>query len=356
MKGIAINIKNTYIAGKDDSICERTKVSIMINIAIIGFGVVGSATYDVTVRNAELIEERVGVPVKVKKILDIRDFDNHPARELFTKDFEDIMKDPEISIVVESIGGLRPALEFTKAALTGGKSVVTSNKEIVAMHGRELTDIAKQKNVSYLFEASVGGGIPMIRPIKQCLAANEIDEIFGILNGTTNYILTKMREEGKPFAEALRDAQEKGYAELNPAADIEGYDTCRKMSILSWVAFGKSIDIEKIDRKGISEITAEDIEKAKAAGCAIKLVGRAKLIGGEVRCTVAPESVPMSDPLAIVDGVYNAVVIRSNFIGDTMLYGQGAGGKATASAVMGDVIEIARNTVSHTCMNRNDRC
>jgi len=318
----------------------------MINIAIIGFGVVGSASYDVTIQNAGLIEKRVGEPIKVKKIVDIRDFDDHPARGLLTKNFEDVMNDPTISIVVESIGGLNPAYKFTKAALMGGKSVVTSNKELVATHGLELTDIAKQNKVSYLFEASVGGGIPIIRPLKQCLAANEINEVFGILNGTTNYILTTMREEGRPFAEVLKDAQEKGYAELDPTADIEGYDTSRKISILSWVAFGKLIEIEKIDRKGIGNITADDIKKARAVGCVIKLVGRAKLIDGEVVCTVAPELIPSDDPLAGVEGVYNAIVVRGDFIGDAMFYGQGAGGMATASAVMGDVIEIARNIVA----------
>ncbi|MCL2296014.1 MAG: homoserine dehydrogenase [Methanomassiliicoccaceae archaeon] len=318
----------------------------MINIAIIGFGVVGSATYDVTIQNAELIKERIGDSVKVKKIVDVRDFDNHPAPELLTKNFDDVMNDPTISIVVESIGGLRPSYEFTKKALMGGKSVVTSNKELVATHGVELTEIAKQNKVSYLFEASVGGGIPIIRPLKQCLAANEFNEIFGILNGTTNYILTQMREEGRPFAEVLKDAQQKGYAELNPSADIDGYDTCRKICILSWVAFGKGVDAEKIDRKGISEITAKDIEKAKAAGCVIKLIGRAKLIDGEVYCTVAPEAIPLDDPLAIVDNVYNAIVVRGNFVSDVMFYGQGAGGRATASAVMSDVIEIARTIVA----------
>ena len=318
----------------------------MINIAIIGFGIVGSAAYDVTIQNAGLIEKRVGDSIKVKKIVDILEFKGHPAQGLITKNFDDVMNDPTISIVIESIGGVRHAYDFTKRALMGGKSVVTSNKELVATHGQELTDIAKKNKCSYLFEASVGGGIPIIRPLKQCLAANEFDEIFGILNGTTNYILTKMREEGKPFADVLKEAQEKGYAEQNPAADIEGYDTCRKISILSWVAFGKSVDVEKIDRKGISDITAEDIKKAKAAGGAIKLIGRAKMVNGEVHCTVAPEIIPFGDPLSIVDGVYNAIVVRGNFIGDAMFYGQGAGGKATASAVIGDVIEIARNIVA----------
>ncbi|MCL2786546.1 MAG: homoserine dehydrogenase [Methanomassiliicoccaceae archaeon] len=318
----------------------------MINIAIIGFGVVGSATYELTVRNAELIGKRVGDAVKVKRILDIRDFDDHPASGLMTKKLDDIVNDKDISIVVESIGGLKPAFEFTKAVLMSGKSAITSNKELVAVHGQELEEIARQNNVSYLYEASVGGGIPIIRPLKQCLAANEFTEIIGILNGTTNYILTKMRMEGVAFADALKDAQEKGYAELNPSADVEGYDTYRKLSILSWTAFGKFIDAEKIDRKGIGDITAEDIAKAKGDGRVIKLVGRAKLVDGEVRCTIAPEAITVGDPLAIADGVYNAIIVRGNFIGDAMFYGPGAGGEATASAVMSDVIEIARNMVA----------
>jgi len=319
----------------------------MIKIAIIGFGVVGSAVYDLTISNADIIKEKVGDDVEVSRIVDIRDFDHHPAPELLTKRFEDITDDPSISIVIESIGGLKPAFQFTKAVLMNGKSAITSNKELVAMHGEELERIAKENNVHYLYEASVGGGIPIIRPIKQCLAANEFTEIIGILNGTTNYILTKMRLEGVTFADALKDAQEKGYAELNPSADVEGYDTYRKLSILSWTAFGKFIDAEKIERKGVGDITAEDIEKAKASGHVIKFVGRAKLIDGEVQCTVLPELIPLGDPLAMVDGVYNAIIVRGNFIGDAMFYGPGAGGKATASAVMSDVIEIAKKLTAH---------
>ena len=324
----------------------KIDVDIMINIAIIGFGVVGSATYYVATQNAGLIEKRVGDSVKVKKIVDILDFKDHPAPELLTKNFDDVMNDPSISIVIETIGGLKPAYQFTKAALMGGKNVVTSNKELVATHGLELIEIARQKNVQYLFEASVGGGIPIIRPLKQCLAANDIDEVYGILNGTTNYILSMMRKEGKSFEDALKEAQNKGYAERDPSADINGYDSSRKISILSWVAFGKLIESEKVKVKGISEITSEDITKAKAAGCVIKLIGRAKLVKGEVQCTVAPELVPLNDPLAIVDGVYNAIVVRGNFVGDVMFYGQGAGGRATASAVMSDVIELARGIVA----------
>ena len=326
--------------------CGKIEVGNMIDIAIVGFGVVGSATYEVAVQNAGLIEERVGDSVRVKRIVDIIDLSSHPAWGLVTKDFNDVMNDPEISIVIETIGGVRHAYDFTKAALAGGKSVVTSNKELVATHGLELMEIARRSGASYLFEASVGGGIPIIRPLRQCLAANRIDEVYGILNGTSNYILTVMRDEGKPFADALKDAQEKGYAENDPTADIEGHDACRKICILSWVAFGKMVDGGRVERKGIGDITADDIKDARAAGYAIKLIGRAKLIDGEVRCTVGPERVPLSDPLAIVDDVYNAIVVRGDFIGDAMFYGQGAGGSATASAVMGDVIEIARGMVA----------
>jgi homoserine dehydrogenase len=318
----------------------------MINIAIIGFGVVGSATYELVTQNAELIEKKVGDSVKVKKIVDILDFSNHPARALITKNFEDVMADPTISIVIETIGGLTFAYKFTKQALMGGKSVVTSNKELVATHGLELADIAKKNNVNYFFEASVGGGVPIIRPLKQCLAANNIEEIYGILNGTTNYILTKMRDEGMFYDDALKEAQAKGYAEYNPNADVDGHDPGWKMSILSWVAFGELIESDKIDKTGIRGITPEDIESARAAGSVIKLIARAKLIDGKVQCTVAPEVIPLSNPLALVDGVYNAIVVKGDFIGDAMFYGPGAGGKATASAVVSDIIEIARNMVA----------
>ena len=326
---------------------EIIEVEIMINIAILGFGVVGSGTYYNAVENAELIEKRVGDSIRVKKIVDILDFPNHPAPELLTKDFNEVMKDPSISIVVETIGGVRVAYDFTKAALMGGKSVVTSNKELVAKHGVELTEIAKKNNVKYLFEASVGGGIPIIRPLKQCLAANDITEIYGILNGTSNYILTKMRKDGMSFDAALKEAQAKGYAENNPAADIEGHDTKRKICILAWVASGTMIDSEDIPTKGITEITKKDMEKAKAAGCVIKLIGRAKLTGGKVECSVGPELISLSEPLALVDDVFNAIVVEGNFVGTTMFYGHGAGSRATASAVMGDVMEIARGIVAH---------
>jgi homoserine dehydrogenase len=323
-------------------VCGKFEVDIMINIAIIGFGIVGSGSYDLVTQNAGIIEKQAGVPVRVKKIVDILDFDGHPARGLLTKNFDDVMNDPSISIVIETIGGARHAYDFTKRALSGGKSVVTSNKELVSKHGLELVEIAKKNNATYLFEASVGGGIPIIRPIKQCLAANEITEVYGIVNGTTNYILTKMRDDERSFEEALKEAQEKGYAEKDPTDDIDGHDPGRKINILAWTAFGKMVDNEKIEKKGVGGITAEDIKKAKADGCAIKLIARAKLIDGDVHCSVSPELIPMSDPLAMVDGVYNGIVVRGNFVGDVMFFGQGAGGRATASAVISDVIEIAK--------------
>ena len=324
---------------------KKIEVSAMINIAIAGFGIVGSASYDLTVSNAAQIEKKAGDKVRVKKIVDILDFSSHPAHDLFTKNFDDVMNDPSISVLIETIGGTRFAYDFTKRALARGKSVVTSNKELVAAHGPELVEIGEKNGATYLFEASVGGGVPIIRPIKQCLAANEITEIYGILNGTCNYILTRMRD-GKEFSEALKEAQEKGYAEKDPSDDIGGVDPGRKMSILSWTAFGKTIEESKIVRKGISDITPEDIKKAAAAGNVIKLIGRVRKEGDDIRCTVSPELIPTSDPLAMVDGVYNAIVVRGNFIGDVTFYGQGAGGRATASAIIGDVIEIAKNIVA----------
>jgi homoserine dehydrogenase len=249
-------------------------------------------------------------------------------------------------MIIETIGGTRFAYEFTKRALAGGKSVVTSNKELVAMHGIELEEIAKKNNAVYMYEASVGGGVPIIRPLKQCLAANEIEEIYGIVNGTTNYILTTMRDQGKTFAQALKEAQDNGYAERDPTDDIEGRDILRKIRILSRIAFGKDIEDENVKMKGVGNVTAEDVKKAKEAGCAIKLIGRIKLVNDKVHCTISPELIPLGNPLALVDGVYNAIVVKGNFVGDVTFCGKGAGGRATASAVIGDVIEIARNIVA----------
>ena len=297
-----------------------------MNIAILGFGTVGSGVYEVAGKNG----------INVKRALDIKDFEG----DLFTKNFNDILYDPEIGIIVESIGGLEPAYEYTKAALTRGKSVVSSNKELVAARGAELSEIAAANNVYYLFEASVGGGTPVIRPLRQCLAANRITEIYGILNGTANYILTRMAKHGESFATALADAQAKGYAELDPAADVEGRDTCRKIAILASLAFGKAVSCDDIPVEGITRLAAEDIRRAEASGSAIKLIGRAKEIDGEIRCEVKPELIPLTNPLANINYVFNAIVIRGDSVGEVMFCGPGAGKLPTASAVMADVIEI----------------
>lgn len=315
----------------------------MINIAILGYGTVGSGVYDIVVNNAENITKKTGKSVAVKKILDLRDFDDHPHKELFTKNFDEILSDSSISIVVETIGGLEPAYRFTKSALLAGKSVVTSNKELVATHGTELLKIAKDKNVNYLFEASVGGGIPVIRPINNCLAANNITEIFGILNGTTNYILTKMIRDGMSFEDALAQAQANGYAERNPAADVEGHDACRKICILASLAYGKSVDSSKIPTEGITNITLDDVKLAESLGYVIKLIGYTKNDNGKAVCRVSPMLVPAYNPLASASDVFNAIMVRGDMVGDVMFYGRGAGKLPTASAVMGDVLDIVKN-------------
>ena len=304
-----------------------------MNIGILGFGIVGSGVYEVAMK--------CNKGISVKSILDIRDFSSHPARELFVDSYDKILSDSSISTVVETIGGLNPAYQYTKAALEKGKNVVTSNKELVAKHGRELSEIAAKAGVYYLYEASVGGGMPIIRPLKQCLAANQITEIYGILNGTTNYILTRMSEEGGRFDDALAEAQEKGYAEKNSADDVEGHDTCRKIIILSSLAFGKNISCDKIPVKGITSITKDAISKAKATGHVIKLIGHAKIVDGEVQCKVEPMPIPNSSLLANVNGVYNGVMVHGEPVGDVMFYGLGAGKMPTASAVLADIIDIA---------------
>jgi len=315
----------------------------MVNIAILGYGTVGSGVYEVVTKNAAGIKKKVGDDVKVKYILDIRDFSDAPNAELFTKDFNVILNDPEVSIVAEVIGGIKPAYDFTKAALLAGKSVVTSNKELVATKGYELLAIAKEKGISYLFEASVGGGIPIIRPMHQCLAANEIEEITGILNGTTNYILTKMINENLSFEDVLKDAQAKGYAEANPDADVLGTDACRKIAILSSLAFSMQVDPEKIHTEGITKISLTDVDYAKSVSSVIKLLGRSKLNeDGTVSVMVAPFIIPQSNPLSNVDDVFNAILVKGDSIGDVMFYGRGAGKLPTASAVVADIIDAAK--------------
>lgn len=312
-----------------------------MNIAILGFGTVGSGVYEVAKKNREKIKRATSKSVDVKRILDIRDFSSHEEAELFTKSFDDILNDDEICVVVETMGGTEPAYTFTKQALLRGKSVVTSNKELVAKHGAELLKIAKEKNVNYLFEASVGGGIPVLHPIAKCLAANEIERIYGILNGTTNYILTKMISEGKSFEEALSRAQEKGYAEKDPTADVEGHDAARKITILSALAYGKSADPDSVFCEGIRNITLEDVRLADKAGYAIKLIGYCSRRGAKIIQRVSPMLVSKDNMISMVNGVFNAVMVCGDATGDVMFYGKGAGKNATASAVLGDIIEIA---------------
>ncbi|MGE4284230.1 MAG: homoserine dehydrogenase [Clostridia bacterium] len=320
----------------------------MVNVAVLGFGTVGSGVVEVICNNMERLSKKAGKQVNIKYILDIRDFSDHPQRHLFTKNIEDILKDDEVSVVVEVMGGVEPAYTFTKRALMAGKHVVTSNKELVATHGTELLSIAKEKNINYMFEASVGGGIPIIRPIHQCLAANEIIEIIGILNGTTNYILTQMIKEGQSFEDALKNAQDKGYAERNPAADVEGHDACRKIAILSSLAFGYEIDSEKLYTEGITKISLEDVAYAEQMGSVIKLLGISRKVENKVFARVSPMIISKNHPLAGVEDVFNAILVKGNAVGDVMFYGRGAGKLPTASAVVADVIDSIKN------INRNN--
>ena len=316
----------------------------MANFAIMGFGTVGSGVAEVLRMNGASIAEKLGERLTLKYILDVRDLSASPYASLVVKDFALLENDPELDVVVESIGGAKVAYEFTRRALLAGKHVVTSNKELVATRGRELLEIAREKNVNYLFEASVGGGIPVLRPLFQCLAGNQIQEIAGILNGTTNYVLTRMVEGGVPFDAALREAQEKGYAEANPAADVEGLDAGRKICILADLAWGGEVRPEAIRIQGIGDLSLEDVDAARALGYRIKLLGRAlALEDGRVAAYTAPHLVPEKNPMAGVDGVFNAVMIRGNAVGDVMLYGRGAGDLPTASAVMGDVIDALQH-------------
>ena len=316
----------------------------MANFAIMGFGTVGSGVAEVLRMNAASIAKKLGEPLNLKYILDVRDLSATPYGEIAVKDFSVLENDPDLDVVVESIGGAKVALEFTRRALLAGKHVVTSNKELVASYGKELLNIAKEKNVNYLFEASVGGGIPVLRPLFQCLAGNQIEEVVGILNGTTNYILTRMVRGGVSFEDALKEAQAKGYAEQNPAADVEGLDAGRKICILSDLAWGKEVLPERIHTQGISGLDLQDVAIADRAGYRVKLLGRAlRLADGRQAAYVAPHLVPQDCPVAPVDDVFNAVMIRGNAVGDVMFYGRGAGDLPTASAVMGDVMDALQH-------------
>ena len=316
----------------------------MVKIAILGYGTVGSGVYEILKKNPPSIAKKAGDSIEIKYILDIREVDDHPEKHLFTKNFDDILNDDEVSIVVEVMGGLEPAYSFSKSALLKGKSVVTSNKELVATHGTELIRLAKEHDANYFFEASVGGGIPIIRPLNQCLTANEIDEVHGILNGTTNFILTKMFEEGATFESSLREAQSLGYAERNPEADVEGHDACRKTAILASLATGKFVDYHDIPTEGITKISTADVFFAGKIGYVIKLIGSAEVgPDGKVQAIVAPRLVSKDSQLADVNGVFNAILVHGDSLGDVMFYGRGAGKLPTASAVVADVIDAAKH-------------
>lgn len=318
----------------------------MINVGILGYGVVGSGVAEVIKRNNTSITARSGEEIRITKILDVRDFDDCPDAEVLTKNSDDIFMDNSIKIVVETIGGVKIAYEFTKLALSKGKHVVTSNKELVATHGPELLKLAKENNVNYLFEASVGGGIPIIRPLNQCLAANELNGVTGILNGTTNYVLTQMRKEGMDFNEALKGAQANGYAEANPTADIDGHDACRKIAILSSIAYNEFVDYRDIHTEGITGITLKDMKYAEVMNSTIKLIGTSRKIGDKIFARVSPAIVNKSNPLSNVEDVFNAIIIKGNAIGEAMFYGRGAGKLPTASAVVADIIDIVKHSDS----------
>lgn len=319
----------------------------MIKVAIWGYGTVGSGVFEVLRKNSAAIENKLGDTIEVKYVLDLRDFEDDPVKEVLVHDVEEILSDPEVAVICETMGGENPAYTFTKRALESGKSVCTSNKELVEKHGSELLQIAKAHNCSYLFEASVGGGIPIIRPLRTSLAQEEIQSITGILNGTTNYILTKMETEGLAFESVLKRAQEKGYAEKNPDADILGFDACRKIAILTSLAYGKNVNYTDILTEGITAITDKDFAYARKLGATIKLFAKSVKKGEKYYALVAPFLVKPENPLYAVNGVYNAILVNGNMGGETMYYGKGAGKLATASAVVSDVLDCARHFGKH---------
>ncbi len=318
-----------------------------MKIAVLGYGTIGSGVVEVLNINAGKIARRSGEKVEVKYVLDLREFPGDPVQDILVHDYSVIAEDDEIGVIVETMGGTKPAYDFVKTALLSGKSVCTSNKELVAAHGAELIQIAKEKNVNFFFEASVGGGIPIIRPINQCITADEIQEINGILNGTTNFILTKMAEDGADFGDVLKEAQELGYAEKDPTADVEGYDACRKIAILTSLAYGKQVDYEDIYTEGITKITAADFKYAEKMNAAIKIFGTSKKIGDRVYAMVAPQVVGHDHPLYSVNGVFNAISVTGNMLGDVMFYGAGAGKLPTASAVVADVVAAVKHQGEH---------
>lgn len=314
----------------------------MINVAILGYGTVGSGVYKIINQNNSHISRKAGEEVKVKYVLDLREFPGDPVESVLVHDVDIIMNDEEVDIVVEVMGGVEPAYTFVKKALLAGKSACTSNKELVAKHGAELLKIAAEKKVNFFFEASVGGGIPIIRPLTECLTVDHIEEIQGIMNGTTNYILTKMEDEGADFDVVLKDAQDKGYAERNPEADIEGHDACRKIAILSSLAYEKQVSFEDIYTEGITKITTADFDYVKKIGASIKLLGMARKEGSVVYSIVAPFVIYNDNPLYNVKDVFNAILVKGDMLGDVMFYGKGAGSLPTASAVVSDVVDAIK--------------
>ena len=326
----------------------------MIDVAIMGHGVVGSGVAEILINHNDRISARVKAPVNVKYILDLRDFDV-PYADKFTKDFNVILNDPDVKVVAEVMGGVNPAFDFVKKCLENGKSVVTSNKELVAAKGAELIKIAEDNNANFLFEASVGGGIPVLHPITECMCANEIDEIWGILNGTTNYILNKMIVDNMNFDTALKLAQDLGFAEKDPTADIEGHDACRKVCILAALGFGKHVYPNQVKTEGITKITLDDVAYAEKFGCVIKLIGHAKkLKNGKITASVAPTLVSRDCILSSVNGVFNAVMLNGDQTGEVVFYGKGAGKEATASAVVADMMDCIKHLEKRKLLSWDD--
>ena len=314
-----------------------------MKIAVMGYGTIGSGVVEVLQINKDKIAKRAGEAVEVKYILDLREFPGDPMEDKIVHDYQTIVDDPEIGIVVETMGGVEPAFTFVKAMLEAGKQVATSNKNLVAAKGAELIKIARDHNVNFQFEASVGGGIPIIRPLNKCLTADEIEEITGILNGTTNYMLTKMADDGADFDEVLKDAQDKGYAEKDPTADIEGHDPCRKIAILTSLVCGQQVDFEDIHCEGITKISATDFKYAKSMGRSIKLLASSRKAGESFSCMVAPFMLSAEHPLCGVNDVFNGIFVHGNVLGDAMFYGSGAGKLPTASAVVADVVDMVKH-------------
>jgi homoserine dehydrogenase len=322
-----------------------------MKIAVMGYGTIGSGVVDVLKINKDKIAQRAGESVEVKYILDLREFPGDPMEDAIIHDYQTIVDDPEIGIVVETMGGVEPAYTFVKAMLEAGKHVATSNKNLVAAKGADLIQIARDHNVNFQFEASVGGGIPIIRPLNKCLTADEIEEITGILNGTTNYMMTKMTTEGAEFDDVLKDAQDKGYAEKDPTADIEGHDPCRKIAILTSLVCGQQVDFEDIHCEGITKISATDIKYAKAMNRSIKLLASSRKVGDSYSCMVAPFMLAADHPLCGVNGVFNGIFVHGNVLGDAMFYGSGAGKLPTASAVVADVVDMTKHKHTNIYIN-----